>query len=85
MAVKISDQNGRLKGKISRPKADAGEVRRLKQGLYAVKRDLLAFEMGAKQLPQQVYTGLRSRRAVKMKTTEELVGDGEEHGRTTGA
>ena len=68
--MKISDQNGRLKGKISRPKADAGEVRRLKQGLYAVKRDLFAFEMGAKQLPQQVYTGLRSRRVVKMKTTK---------------
>ena len=26
--------------------------------------------MGAKQLPRQVYTGLRSRRAVKMKTTK---------------
>ena len=42
----------------------------LKQGFYAVKRDLFAFEMGAKQRPQQVYTGLRSRRAVKIKTTK---------------
>ena len=57
--MKISDQNGRLKGKISRPKADAGEVRRLKQGFYAVKRDLFAFEMGAKQLPRWFYTILK--------------------------
>ena len=53
------------KGKKFRPKADAGEVRRLKQGLYAVKRDLLAFEMGAKQLPQWFYTRLRSKTGSK--------------------
>ena len=73
------DQNGRLKGKFLDLKTDAREVLGLERGLYSVKRGLLAFEMGAKQLPRQVYTGLRSRRAVKMKTTEELVGDGEEH------
>ena len=70
------------KRKISRPRNRREEVLGLEWNLLAVKRDLLASKMSAKQLPRQVYTGLRSRRVVKMKTTEELVGDGEEHGRT---
>ena len=77
--MKILDQNGRLKGKISRPKADAGEVRRLKQGFYAVKRDLFAFEMGAKQLPRWFYAILRSRKDGGGEVYEEFMTNSEEH------
>ena len=41
--------------------------------------------MGAKQLPQWFYTRLRSKKGSKNKNYQELVGDGEEHGRTAGA
>ena len=58
-------QNSRLKGKFLDLKTDAGEVLGLEQGSYAVKRGLLACEMGAKQLPQWFYTGLRSKRGGK--------------------
>ena len=66
-------------------KTDAREVLGLERGLYAVKRGLLAFEMSAKQLPRWFYTILRSRRGSKNENYQELVGDGEEHERTTGA
>ena len=83
--MKISDQDGRLKGKFLDLKTDAREVLGLERSLYAVKRGLLAFEMGAKQLPQWFYTRLRSKKGSKNKNYQELVGDGEEHGRTVGA
>ena len=46
-------------------KTDTGEVLGLEQGSYAVKRGLLACEMGAKQLPQWFYTRLRSKTGSK--------------------
>ena len=80
IAVIFLDQNSRATEKISRPRNRREEVLGLEWNLLAVKRDLLASKMSTKQLPRQVYTRPRSRRAVKMKTTEELAGDGEEHG-----
>ena len=82
MAVKKLDQNDRSKGKFLDLKTDAGEVLGLEQGSYAVKRGLLACEMGAKQLPHWFYTGLRSKMDSKNENYQEPVGDGEEHGRT---
>ena len=52
IAVTISDQNGRAKEKFLDLETDAGEVLGLEQGSYAVKRELLACKMGAKQSPQ---------------------------------
>ena len=40
--------------KVSRPRNRSEGVLGLEQGSYAVKRGLLAYEMGAKQLPQVV-------------------------------
>ena len=54
--MKILDQNGQLKGKVSRSKADAEEVCGFERSLYAVKGDLCTLETGVKQLPQQFYT-----------------------------
>ena len=65
MAVNNLDQNDRSKGKFLDLKTDAGEVLGLEQGSYAVKRGLLACEMGAKQLPQWFYTRLRSKKGSK--------------------
>ena len=76
------DQNGRLKGKFLDLKTDAGEVLGLERGSYAVKRDLLTFEMSAKQPPHWFYTILRSERGSKKENYQELAGGGEEHGRT---
>ena len=45
-----------------------------------MKRSLLVFEMGAKTSTAVVPYGLRSKRSSKNETTEELAGDGEEHG-----
>jgi len=73
------DQNGRLKRKISRPKTDAKEVLGDERGLYAVKRDLFAFEMGAKQLPRWFYTILRSRKGGGGEIYEEFMTNSEEH------
>ena len=72
------DQNGRQKGKFLDLKTDAKEVLGLERSLYAVKRDLFAFEMGDKQPPRWFYTVLRSRRGSKNENYQELVGDGEE-------
>ena len=47
------------KGKISRPKADTGEVRRFKQGFYAVKEIYFHLKWVPNKLPQQVYIGLK--------------------------
>ena len=77
--MKILDQNGRLRGKVSRPKTDAKEVLGFKQSLYAVKRDLLAFEVGAKQLPRWFYTILRSRKGGGGEIYEEFMTNNEEH------
>ena len=82
IAVNNLDQNGRQKGKFLDLKTDAKEVLGLERSLYAVKGDLFAFEMGAKQPPRWFYTILRSRRGSKNENYQELVGDGEEHGRT---
>ena len=71
------DQNGRLKGKFLDLKTDVREVLGLERSLYAVKRDLFAFEMGAKHLPQWFYTRLRSKKGSKNKNYQELMGDGE--------
>ena len=60
MAVNNLDQNNRSKRKFLDLKTDAGEVLGLEWSFYAVKRGLLACEMGAKQLPQWFYTRLRS-------------------------
>ena len=78
MAVNNFNQNGRSKGKFLDLKTDAGEVLGLEQGSYAVKRGLLACEMGAKQLPQWFYTRLISKKGGKNENYQELVGDGEE-------
>ena len=73
------------KRKISRPKNRRRGVLELERGLYAVKRGLLAVEMGTKQPPHWFYTILRSKRGSKNENYQELVGDGEERGRTAGA
>ena len=65
MAVNNLDQNNRSKRKFLDLKKDAGEVLGIEQGSYAVKRGLLACEMGAKQLPQWFYTRLRSKTGSK--------------------
>ena len=67
MAVNNLDQNNRSKRKFLDLKTDTGEVLELEQGSYAVKRGLLACEMGAKQLPQWFYTRLRSKKGSKNK------------------
>ena len=72
------DQNGRQKGKFLDLKTDAKEVLGLERSIYAVKRDLFAFEMGDKQPPRWFYTVLRSRRGSKNENYQEFVGDGEE-------
>ena len=61
IAVTNLDQNDQLKRKVSRPKTDEKEVLGLEQGSYAVKRELLACKMGAKQSPQWFYASLRSK------------------------
>ena len=85
MAVNNLDQNGRSKGKFLDLKTDAGEVLGLEQGSYAVKRGLLACEMGAKQLPQWFYTRLRSKKGSKNENYRSLWATAtnmDEHGRT---
>ena len=52
IAVNFLDQNSRAKEKFLDLETDAGEVLGLEQGFYAVKRELLAGKMGAKQSPQ---------------------------------
>ena len=61
IAVKFLDQNSRAKEKFLDLETDAGEVLGLEQGSYAVKRELLACKMGAKQSPQWFYASLRSK------------------------
>ena len=51
MIAIILDQIIALKGKFSRPRNRRADVLELERGLYAVKRDLLAFEISTKQLP----------------------------------
>ena len=70
IAVNNLDQNGRSKGKFLDLKTDAGEVLGFERGSYAVKRGLLAFEMSTKQPSHWFYTILRSKEAVKRKTTK---------------
>ena len=82
MAVNNLDQNNRSKRKFLDLKTDAAEVLGLEQGSYAVKRGLLACEMGAKQLAHWFYTRLRSKTGSKNENYQGVVGDGEEHGRT---
>ena len=48
IAVKISDQNGRVKEKFSRPRNRREEALELEQGSYAVQRRLLACKMDLK-------------------------------------
>ena len=48
MAAIILDQKAVLKRKFSRPRTGTDEAQGLEQGLCAIERDLLAFEMGAK-------------------------------------
>ena len=50
------------KRKISRPRNRSEGVLGLKQSSYAVKRELFACKMGAKQSPHQFYADLRSNR-----------------------
>ena len=73
------DQNGRSKRKVSRPKTDAKEVLGFERSLYTVKRDLFAFEMGAKQLPRWFDTILRSRKGGGGEIYEEFMTNSEEH------
>ena len=61
IAVKNLDQNSQAKEKFLDLETDAGEVLGLEQGSYAVKRELLACKMGAKQSPQRFYVSLRSK------------------------
>ena len=70
------------KRKVSRPRNRREEVLELEQGSYAVKRGLFACEMSAKQPPHWFYTILRSKRGSKKENYQELMGGGEEHGRT---
>ena len=77
------DQNGRLKGKCLDLKTDTKEVLGLERSLYAEKIHLFAFEMGAKQPPHWFYTILRSRRGSKNENYQELLNDGEEHGKNS--
>jgi len=76
------DQNDRLKGKFLDLKTDAKEVLGLERSLYAVKRGLLAFEMGAKQPSRWFYTILRSRKGGGGEIYEEFMTNSEEHRRT---
>ena len=61
ITVNFLDQNSRAKEKFLDLETDAGEVLGLEQGSYAVKRELLACKMGAKQSPQWFYASLRSK------------------------
>ena len=81
--MNILDQNGRLKGKVSRPKTDAEEVHRFERSLYAGKRDLYTLGTGVKQLPQQFYTVYRSRRGGNNEIYQELAMNGDEHGKNS--
>ena len=80
--MNILDQNGRLKGKVSRPKASTDEFISSKRSFCTKKGDLFAFEMGAKQLPRQFYAVLRSRRGGGGEIYEEFMTNSEEHRRT---
>ena len=51
IAVKLLDQNGRIKLKVSRPRDRRADVLEVERSLYAVEGDLLAFEMSTKQPP----------------------------------
>ena len=51
IAVKKFGSKWSGKRKVSRPRNRRADVLELEQSLYAVKRDLLAFEMSTKQPP----------------------------------
>ena len=51
----------------------------MKEAYLQAKRDLFAFKMSAKQLPQRFYTVLRSERGVGGGIYQGFVTDGDEH------
>lgn len=65
IAVNFLDQSGRVKENFLDLKYRRRGVLELESGLYAVKRSLLVFEMGAKTSTAVVPYGLRSKRSSK--------------------